>query len=567
MKAISNMRIFTKLIFCGFILLFSSIVSLVISLSALSSNASLSNNVLSLVTDRQKVINETSRTILTVISEDDHVVIAQTPETREKALKEFTDNLAASRKGLDQLSKLDQNPQHRALIEEVRQALNGFEAADRRAFKLVQEGKEEQAKEILDKESSKFSDAALQKINKIVEFNDIEVSQAKEKIIIDANNAFYTVLAVGIIGFSFGFGLLSLISYNQIAKPLGQVTANISALAEGHLAVASIHDDKRDEVGDLARALGRLKDHMVTAKNTEERAKQEEREKLARVGEIIELNRHFDQTVRAALSELSDASGKLHETASGMTENASTASKQAGAVAAAADQATQNMHSVSAATEQLTASIQEISRQVGQSTEIAGEAVSEARNTGITVRSLAEAAQKIGDVVKLINDIASQTNLLALNATIEAARAGEAGKGFAVVASEVKNLAAQTGRATEEIAAQVTSMQGATRDAVSAIESISGTIGRMNEIANTIAMAMDEQKSATLEIARNIQQAAQGNAEVSQTITGVQQTADDTGMAAVDVLGAAEKLASQTEHLKGTVGTFLAKIAAGGGGF
>jgi methyl-accepting chemotaxis protein len=80
------------------------------------------------------------------------------------------------------------------------------------------------------------------------------------------------------------------------------------------------------------------------------------------------------------------------------------------------------------------------------------------------------AAQKIGDVVSLINDIASQTNLLAPNATIKAARAGEAGKGFAVVASEVKSLATQTGKATEEIDAPITSMQAATGEAVRAIQ-------------------------------------------------------------------------------------------------
>ena len=117
-------------------------------------------------------------------------------------------------------------------------------------------------------------------------------------------------------------------------------------------------------------------------------------------------------------------------------------------------------------------------------------------------KALAEAAQKIGDVVGLIHDIAGQTNLLALNATIEAARAGEAGKGFAVVASEVKHLASQTAKATEEIRAQIAAIQARPADAVGAIRGIGGTIRQMNEIATTIAAAVEEQGAATAEISR-----------------------------------------------------------------
>jgi methyl-accepting chemotaxis protein len=178
------------------------------------------------------------------------------------------------------------------------------------------------------------------------------------------------------------------------------------------------------------------------------------------------------------------------------------------------------------------------------------------------VQGLSAAAQKIGDVVKLISDIASQTNLLALNATIEAARAGDAGKGFAVVASEVKSLANQTAKATEEISAQVASMQGATNDAVQAIHSIGGTIGTINEIATTIASAVEEQGAATQEIARNVQEAAQGTGQVSSNIVGVNQAASETGAASSQVLASAEELGKQAETLRADVDQFLANIRA-----
>ena len=119
------------------------------------------------------------------------------------------------------------------------------------------------------------------------------------------------------------------------------------------------------------------------------------------------------------------------------------------------------MQSVAAATEELSASVEEIGRQV------AIPAASrkrrwQAKQTDGRIGKLSRAAQQIGDVVKLITAIAEQTNLLALNATIEAARAGDAGRGFAVVASEVKSLASQTAKATDEISSHIAGMQGAT---------------------------------------------------------------------------------------------------------
>ena len=197
------------------------------------------------------------------------------------------------------------------------------------------------------------------------------------------------------------------------------------------------------------------------------------------------------------------------------------------------------MQSVASATEEMTTSVNEISRQVQESARIAREAVDQARKTNDRVGELSQAAGRIGAVVELINTIAGQTNLLALNATIEAARAGDAGRGFAVVASEVKALAQQTAKATDEIGQQITGIQAATHDSVSAIKEISDTIGRMSEIASTIASAVEEQGAATQEISRNVQQAAQGTTQVSSNISDVQRGAsrDRRGLLAGSVGG------------------------------
>jgi methyl-accepting chemotaxis protein len=261
--------------------------------------------------------------------------------------------------------------------------------------------------------------------------------------------------------------------------------------------------------------------------------------------------------VAEVVKSVAAASNELKSTAESMSATAEETSRQATTVAAASEQATTNVQTVASAAEELSSSIAEISRQVAESASIAGQAVDEAGRTNATVQSLAEAAQKIGQVVELINDIASQTNLLALNATIEAARAGEAGKGFAVVASEVKNLANQTAKATEEIAAQINEMQTTTNGAVGAIQGISGTIGRISEIATSIASAVEEQGAATQEIARNVQQAAAGTQDVSANIGGVTQAAGETGAGASQVLSAADELSRQSAQLQTEIDQFL----------
>lgn len=270
----------------------------------------------------------------------------------------------------------------------------------------------------------------------------------------------------------------------------------------------------------------------------------------------------FEVKVGTLVSMLSSGATELQATAQSMSATATQTNQQATTVAAAAEEASAGVQTVAAAAEQLTASINEISQQVARAAKTTEKAVEDARRTDTIVRALADAAQKIGEVVQLISGVAAQTNLLALNATIEAARAGDAGKGFAVVASEVKNLATQTAKATQEIAAQIKQIQGATGEAVDAIKGIVTTIDEVNVIASNIAAAVEEQGAATMEIARNVQQTATSTQEVTTTITGVNQAANDTGAAAEQVLGAASGLSRQAEQLTGEVHSFLAGVRA-----
>jgi methyl-accepting chemotaxis protein len=245
-----------------------------------------------------------------------------------------------------------------------------------------------------------------------------------------------------------------------------------------------------------------------------------------------------------------------------MTRTAESTQTLSTALAAASEQSSANVQSVAAATEELATSIGEIDRQLRQSRDIATDAVAQAKTADQRVSELSKSGTRIGDVVNMITAIAEQTNLLALNATIEAARAGEAGKGFAVVAQEVKQLAAQTAKATSEIGTQVTGIQSATSEAVGVIKTIGGTIAEIAQIGEAIAATIDQQGAATRDIARHVNEAATGTGRVAHDIGDVSRGANETGAASSQVLSSAQALASESRRLKAAMDEFLGTVRA-----
>jgi methyl-accepting chemotaxis protein len=361
-------------------------------------------------------------------------------------------------------------------------------------------------------------------------------------------------LAVTVAGF--------VIVHLRVSTPIRRLTTAMRRLADHDLAAELHGADRADEIGDMSRAVEVFKQNMIKADGLAAEQQADRTRKEQRQAAVEGLIGTFDQSVTDSLRTMATASTELRATAQLMTATAEETGRKSTVVASASQEASTNVQTVAAATEQLSASIAEISRQVIESTSVAGAAVAQAEQTNNEVNALAEAAQRIGDVVKLINAIAGQTNLLALNATIEAARAGEAGKGFAVVASEVKSLATQTAKATDEIAAQVTAIQGATGSAVKAIQNIGGTIMRVNQIAAAIAAAVEQQGAATREIARNVQHVSVGTTEVSTHIAGVSQAANETGSAAAEVHASASTLAQLSDALRTGFDRFVGNIRA-----
>jgi methyl-accepting chemotaxis protein len=366
---------------------------------------------------------------------------------------------------------------------------------------------------------------------------------------------------IGALALVFGASLAFVIG-RSIVGPVTNMTIAMTKLAAGDRSVTIPAQDSKDEIGDMAKAVDVFKQNMIRSDELAAVEKAELATKAERARRLEGLVRDFETKIGGLAGVLSSASTEMEATARSMSSTATQANQQASNVAAAAEEASAGVQTVASAAEELTSSIGEINRQVVQSAKISERAVSNARETDGIVRDLADGAQKIGQVVELISSIAGQTNLLALNATIEAARAGDAGKGFAVVASEVKNLAAQTAKATDEISAQITQIQTATGQAVGAIKGITDTIEEVSAITTTIAAAVEEQGAATAEIARNVQQTAASTREVTTNITGVSQAASETGVAAGQVLEAAGDLSRQAEKLTLEVDTFVTSIRA-----
>ncbi|WP_316980305.1 methyl-accepting chemotaxis protein [Shumkonia mesophila] len=347
----------------------------------------------------------------------------------------------------------------------------------------------------------------------------------------------------------------------SITAPLSYITDNMLRLAEGDTSIEIRNRSLRNEIGALSRAMGVFLEKTLEMGRMREKQEENERraEKEKRAA-MVKMADQFEASVGEVVERVSSAATEMQASSEAMGATAEETTRQASAVAAASEQASANVETVASAAEELSSSISEISRQVTQASQIASAAVTEAEQANVKVQGLAQAANKIGEVVALITDIAEQTNLLALNATIEAARAGDAGKGFAVVASEVKNLANQTAKATDEIGAQISGIQAATQEAVSAIESITKTISKINEVNSGVASAVEEQGAATQEIARNVEQASAGTQEVSANISGVSVAANETGTAAEQIHKAAGELSRQSETLRAEVDKFLANV-------
>ena len=336
-------------------------------------------------------------------------------------------------------------------------------------------------------------------------------------------------------GILLAMGCIWIVLRRTVARPLGDFQHAAEQMSEGNLSV-KIALEARNEVGTLAHYFNRMTTSV--------------RQMVSSMSDnATSLDNASDELATTA-NQTTQQIGTMHETASSSAAVAKEMSTNMVTVAAETGAATENVHMIATATEQLDSTVQEIAHHSERARQVAGKAMQNINQTTRQVTELAETSHDITKVTDTIMEIAEQTKLLALNATIEAARAGEAGRGFAVVANEVKDLAQQTNEATEDIRAKVEGMQQRMGHAVKDVSQTQQVMSDIHDLVISIATAVEEQSVTTRDIASRTSEVAKGLQHTMASVSQAQQLSQDIAEDLTTVNSTSSELKEASEQLQ-----------------
>jgi len=324
------------------------------------------------------------------------------------------------------------------------------------------------------------------------------------------------MLGIGIIFMVFGTWIVS----KKVINPILDIIPTVKLISKGEL-TQRINIKADAELKELIDSINNMVDNLV----------------------------NLVKDIKINAKDVANSSHSLKEIGEEVAKTADIMESTVTEVAEVAEIVNDNIQQVSMATQDLQTAADEIAKSVAETARITNDAQSKAQATNEVIKRLGESSDKIGNIMKVITTIAEQTNLLALNATIEAARAGEAGKGFAVVANEVKELAKQTAEAATEITNMIQTIQGDTKEAVDSVEEITAIVANINDLANTIASAAEEQTATVSEITNNITDAASKVEDVKEKSNATRSKAEETVTIAAKNLEASNSLFKLSERL------------------
>ncbi|MBS7791146.1 HAMP domain-containing protein [Roseococcus sp. SDR] len=339
-----------------------------------------------------------------------------------------------------------------------------------------------------------------------------------------------------------------------IVPPLRGINAAMGQVAGGDFEAAIPFLQRKDELGSMARALEVFRNGLAETAALRAAAERDRADaEAARRAALTEMAERVEREAGSAVEEVRARAGGMSDTAEAMAGHMREAARASEVATQAAGRSLDNAQAVAAATEELSASVREISERLAGANALTRQLAERGDASRAVIAGLSEGVGRIGEVVRMISEIAGRTNLLALNATIESARAGEAGKGFAVVASEVKDLAAQTARATEEVGKQVQEIGQATEGAVRAVAEMAGSVGEIDRMATSIAAAVEQQAAATREIAARVSDAAEDVRAVSESLGQLTRTTVDTAARTEAMQDSARQTRESVEGFRGSL--------------